>query len=202
MRDPARQVGEYVVLAPVQPDGTFVAEGVLRGNVIVHAVARRLRTEKATGTPVKVDRAVVSGVQLSVSASKRIVHVIVRSTVGIPLTRAAVIVIPGVVPSQSAAALNKVVQDFQQLPAVPIEREHAPKEVLERAKPGDVYVTVPEVPEGTASACAIALPADINDPEVSKKLEANLDKLEVRCLSIGEHDAAVVLEVPPVPRFD
>ncbi|MGE5182193.1 MAG: hypothetical protein ACM31C_09025, partial [Acidobacteriota bacterium] len=202
VRDPTRHVGEYAAIAPVQADGTFVLDGVLRGNLIVHAIARRLRTEKATGTPVKVDRAVVTGVQLSVSRSTRVVHVIVRSTVGIPLNRAAVIMIPGVVPSQSAAALNKVVQEFQQMAAMPIEREHAPKEVLERAKPGDVYVTAPEVPEGTASACAIALPPDINDPEIAKKFQANLDKIEVRCVALGPHDAAVVIEVPPVPRLD
>jgi hypothetical protein len=127
---------------------------------------------------------------------------LVRSTAGLALTRAEVIVMPGIVASTNAAELQQTVQDVQQRTAIQIEREHAPPAVLARAKPGDVYVTVPSVPEGASSACAIGFPTDTTDPDLEQKVAAHLDKLEVRCVPIGEHDDVVVVEVPPWPRFD
>ena len=202
VRDPTVAVGEYTVIAPAHADGSFSLDGVARGDLVVHAVVRRLGRAMLAGTTIHVDGPSLHGVQLAVPKSQRVVHVIARSTVGMALTHAEVIVMPGNVPSSNVAALQHTVQSAQQRSATPIEREHAPKEVLERAKPGDVYVTVPEAPEGVASACAIGMPTDTTDPDLWQKVANHLDKLEVRCVPIGEHDDVVVVEVPPWPRFD
>jgi hypothetical protein len=201
-RDPSYDPGWMTVIAPARADGTFTLDGVPRGAVVVHAVVGRLGTEKLAGTPVTVDRPVVTGVSLAVPTSKRVVHVVVRSTVGIALTRAEVLLIPGQIASTNVAALDKIVQEFQQRSALPIEREHAPARVLEVAKPGDVFVTVPEAPEGVASACAIGMPAESGDPEMQQKVANHLDKIEVHCVPLDEHAEVVLVEVPPWPRFD
>jgi predicted Ser/Thr protein kinase len=201
-RVPDREVFGFAVLAPVQRDGTFAIDGVPRGKLIVHAAVGRLGTSVLSGTPVTVAQDVVSGIALVVPSSHRVVHVLVRSTVGLSLTRAEVIVMPGKIVSTNVVELQKIVQDVQQRTAIQIEREHAPPVVLARAKRGDVYAAVPGVPEGTSSACAIGFPTDVTDPDLDQKIAAHLDKLEVRCVPIGERDEVVVVEVPPFPRFD
>jgi hypothetical protein len=201
-RVPDREVFAYAVLAPIQRDGTFAIDGVPRGKLIVHVAVGRLGTSVLSGTPVTVAQDVVRGIALAVPSSQRAVHVLVRSTAGLALTRAEVIVMPGKIESTNVAALQQTVQEVQQRTAIQIEREHAPPAVLARAKPGDVYVTVPGVPEGTSSACAVGFPTDVTDPDLDQKVAAHLDKLEVRCVPIGEHDDVVIVEVPPWPRFD
>jgi hypothetical protein len=65
-----------------------------------------------------------------------------------------------------------------------------------------MFATMNEVPEGTVSACAIALPSDIADPQLGKKIDANLDKLRIECVPVPDGAEAVVVEVPPFPRLD
>ncbi len=202
VRDPDREVFGLTMIAPVHADGSFAIDGVTRGKLIVHAAVGRLGTSMLSGTPVTVTQDVVRGIALAVPSSHRVVHVLVRSTAGLALTRAEVIVMPGKIASTNVAELQKIVQDVEQRTAAPIEREHAPASVLTLAKPGDVYVSVPGVPEGTSSACAIGFPTDVTDPDLGQKVATHLDKLEVRCVPIGEHDEVVVVEVPPWPRFD
>jgi hypothetical protein len=59
-----------------------------------------------------------------------------------------------------------------------------------------------EVPEGSATACAIGLPADLSDRDLTSKLNANLAKIEVRCKPIPDGSEVVAVEVPPWPRLD
>jgi hypothetical protein len=202
VRDPARITSRLTVIGPVRADGTFVLEGVPRGKMIVHAKVSRADTELLAGTPVTIDGEVVRGIQLAVPTSKRSVNVIVRSTVGVPLTRAEVVLMPGKIASSNVAQLQQLIQNVQQRSATRIEGEHAPGDVLREAKPGDVYATVNDVPEGEASACAIGMPTEVADPDLNRKITAHLDKIEVRCVPLGEHDELVVVEVPPWPRLD
>jgi hypothetical protein len=58
-----------------------------------------------------------------------------------------------------------------------------------------------EVPEGTASACALGLP-DLSDEELERKLLSHLDRLQMICVPIPERAEVVAIEVPPLPRLD
>jgi len=202
IRDPAQTMGELTVIAPVHADGTFAAAGVPRGKLIVHAQLNRVRAALLSGTPVTVTDPVVRGVALAVPTSSRVVHVVVRSTVGIALKRAEVIVMPGDIRSSNVAELQRTIQGFEQRSALRIEGEHAPASVLAVAKPGDVYATVSDAPEGRASACAIGMPSEVTDPDLDQKIPTHLDKIEVRCVPLDERAEVVLVEVPPWPRFD
>jgi predicted Ser/Thr protein kinase len=201
-RDPSKSFGGLHNIAPVKPDGTFALDGVPRGKIMLHAELARANTGMLTGTPVDATAAVVRDVQLTVPTSKRTIYVVVRSTSGMQLTTGVVMVLPGKVTAPTVGALAKMVQDVLQREAVPIEGEHAPQAVLKIAKRGDLYAAVPEAPEQVASACAISLPSDANDAGMDAKIMANLDRIELRCVTIEEKDEVVLVEVPPFPRLD
>jgi hypothetical protein len=65
-----------------------------------------------------------------------------------------------------------------------------------------MFATMHEVPEGAATACAIGLPADLSDRDLDAKFNANLARIEVRCEPIPAGVDAVMVQVPPWPRFD
>jgi predicted Ser/Thr protein kinase len=202
VRDPTQSIGEMIVVAPVHADGTFSVVGVGRGKMIVHAQVNRVRASLLSGTPLTVEAPIVRDVALTAPTSSRVVHVVVRSTVGSALKRAEVIVMPGVIRSSNVAELQRSLRGFQQRSALRIEGEHAPPSVLAVAKPGDVYATVSDAPEGPASACAIGMPSEVTDPDLDQKIPAHLDKIEVRCVPLAENASVVLVEVPPWPRFD
>jgi hypothetical protein len=202
VRDPSMTFAQLAILAPVHRDGSFSIDGVARGKMILHAELRRVGTALLAGKELTITDPVMRDIELAVPGSKRAVNIVVRSTVGIPLTHAVALVMPGKVASTNAADLQKSFQDLQQREATRIEGEHAPKSVLAIAKPGDVYATLHDVPEGTVSACAIGEPIENDDPDLQHKLASHLDKIEVRCVQLGEHDETVLIEVPPWPRFD
>ena len=80
--------------------------------------------------------------------------------------------------------------------------EHAPAPVLAHAKPGDMYATMTDVPDGPVTACAIGLPGDLSDPGLQRRVLPHLDKIDVRCAPVEAPDDVVVVEVPPFPRLD
>ena len=82
-----------------------------------------------------------------------------------------------------------------------LEGEQAPKNVLAKFKPGDMYATVRDVPDGEASVCAIGLP-DKLDEALARQLHTHMDKVEVRCTPVAPDQDVVAVEVPPFPRLD
>ncbi len=192
----------YELLAPVAPDGTFTVDGVPRAQVRVFAVLRNPRTRSYASTTVDVRAPVVRGVAIAVTRSARVVHVIVRSTVGVPVTNAQVFVFPGHRTSMSALSLVRELRTANVRLARQIEGEHGPPAVIGHARAGDMFATMNEVPEGVATACAIGLPADLSERDLDSKINANLAKIEVRCQPIPAGAEAVVVEVPPWPRLD
>jgi hypothetical protein len=195
----------YGVYTGLRPDGSFVLDGVPRGTVLVQTgLLRGATTQVITGIEVAVDRPVIKGITLELRSSKRVVHVIVRSLYGgVGVPAAQVVVLPGRVPSSNMLAIKESLRTAAVRFGTPILGEQAPKPVLEKAKLGDLFATVSEVPEGEASACAIGLPRNL-DPDTGKKLQnpANMARVAVPCVPIGPTDEVVVVEVPPWPRLD
>jgi len=192
----------YQILAPVRPDGSFVIAGVPRTSVRVFASLRHASARSLASTTVDVRTPVVRGVAVTVASSDRVIHVIVRSTVGMPVSNAQVIVVPGLVVSTNVRAMNAALQTGTIRLARQIEREHAPPPVITAAHPGDMFATMTEVPQGVASACAVGLPADLSDAAMQDKVHAMIEKVQVRCVPIQPGADVVIVEVPPWPRFD
>ncbi len=200
--DPSRTDLRASWAAPVRPDGTFTIAGFPRGRIRVFTVVQRGTAQTGIARALTVKAATLQGVALEVPSTKRVIHVLVRSTVGAPVVNAAVVVTSGRVPSMSARQLRKGATGINERPARQIEGEHAPAAVVGAARAGDLFATMSDVPEGVASACAIALPADLADPSLRKKIDTNLDKLILQCVPIAEKADVVVIEVPPFPRLD
>jgi predicted Ser/Thr protein kinase len=191
----------YEIIAPVAPDGSFAVEGVPRAQVRVLAVLRNPRTRSYASATVDVRGPAVRGVAIAVTRAQRVVHVIVRSTVASPVANAEVYVFPGHRASTNALEMLRELRTLNEHLARQIEGEHAPPPVVARARAGDMFATMHEVPEGAATACAVGLPADLSDPELESKINANLAKIEIRCTPIPADAEAVVVEVPPWPRL-
>jgi len=192
----------YELVAPVAPDGTFAVDGVPRARVRVYAVLRNPQTRSLASTTVDVRAPVVRGLAIAVARSQRVVHVIVRSTVEVPVGNAQVLVFPGHRASTNLLELSRDLRTANLRLARQIEGEHAPPAVVGRARAGDMFATMNAVPEGAATACAIGLPADLGDRDLDAKINANLARIEVRCEPIPPDADVAVVEVPPWPRLN
>ncbi len=191
----------YQLVAPVAPDGSFSIEGVPRAQVRVLVMLQNPRTVSYASATVDARAPVVRGVSIAVNRSKRIVHVIVRSTVEAPVGNALVYVFPGRRASTSLLEMVRELRSANERFALQLEGEHAPAPVVGRARVGDMFATMNEVPEGAATACALSLPADLSERDLDSKINANLARLEVRCEPIPAGADTVVVEVPPWPRL-
>src|SRR5215467_3991598 len=100
----------------------------------------------------------------------------------------------------SAMALNQQFANGSSRLARQVEGAHAPEPVVGAARSGDLFATMTEVPDGIASACALALPE--MDEEFLRKLLAHLDKVPTICIPIPPQAQVVTIEVPPLPRID
>jgi hypothetical protein len=190
----------YALIAPVAHDGSFAIEGLPRRKVRVFAVIEGLHTRIMGGTNLVVRGPVIRGVELSLRANARVVHVLVRSTVNATLANAEVVVLPGKVASTNALAMNQQFQGGTIRFARQID-EHAPRQIVGAARPGDLFATMTEVPDGVASACAFGLPG-LWDEELAQKVIKRLERVPVICVPIAADADLVTIEVPPLPRLD
>ena len=192
----------YGISAPVAANGAFSLEGVPRGTLRVMTTVTGLTGTGSAMSMLEVKGPSVQNVQLAAPNAKRTVHVVVRSTVSIPLPNAQVIVRPGVFEARTATGLIERIGSSSERLARPIVGEAAPEAVREIARPDDLYTTMTEVPEGVATACGVGLPADLTDPKLQGQIDHNLDKIELRCVRIEPDAKVVVVQVPPWPRLD
>ena len=190
----------YLLVAPVQRDASFVLDGVPRGRIVVRTQVDRATAAVVRGSVIDV-RAPELRVQLGVGTSARMVHVIVRSAIGLPVPNAQVIVLPGVVASASAAVITKKLESAVVRLARQPEQARPPRAVLAQTKPGDLYAKMTDIPDGTVSACAVALSAGFNEA-TQLKIVSQLDKIEFQCAVVSPDQDVIVLEVQPPPRLE
>ena len=201
--DPDAPDMRYGWASSVSKDGSFEIAGVPRKKVKVFAVVNGLHTTTGGAVGADARTPAVKGLALEVpSGGNRVVHVVVRSTLNVSVGNAAVLVLPGKQGSMTARQLRVRLMGSNEQLARQIEGEKAPAPVVKLAHSGDMFATMSDVPDGVASACALALPADLADPQLGKKIDANLDKLKIECVPIPDGAEAVVIEIPPFPRID
>ncbi len=191
----------YAVIAAVHPDGRFEVEGAPRGKVLISTALRSSLISRTAELSLDVTDPVHRGIVLQVPRAARQISILVRSTLGTPLQNAQVLLIGGSVASMSFL-------QFAVLPtttrisglAQPLTDALRTPAIQAVARSGDLVVRL-GAPEGEATACALALPDDFGDPDLRRKLDANLDKVMLTCVPITA-DEILAIEVPPFPRLD
>jgi hypothetical protein len=194
---------DYGVVAPVAADGTFSLAGVPRGKIKIAAAMESANGPQLSGVSIDVEDPVVRDVEVTLTQGKRSIEVIVRSTVGLPLPNAQVVVVPGAQPSIiKASELNAQTVSASAKLASHLEGTSPPAGIKKLAKTGDLWATVSEIPDGPASVCAVGLPADLSDPSLQARLVTVLDRFEVHCVPVPDTAEPIVVETSPAPRLD
>ncbi|HEU4728965.1 MAG TPA: carboxypeptidase-like regulatory domain-containing protein, partial [Kofleriaceae bacterium] len=202
IKDLARPMSlPYALVAPVAADGSFRLDGVPRHELRVFAAVVGLSDQVMRGTTITVRGAVARGIELSLTRSTRTVQVLVRNSVNSRLANAQVVVLAGRVPSMNLLEMNRQFRGGTMRWARQLEGEHAPPQIVAAARPGDLFATMTQVPDGPASACGLSVP-DLADEDFGRKMYAHLDKIPVTCTPIPEDADVVTLEVQPFPRLD
>ncbi|MGE3765692.1 MAG: protein kinase [Kofleriaceae bacterium] len=196
------RVLRYGTAAPVHADGTYSVDGIPRGEVRIYTQVTGITGSTSSVIEREVTSASVKDLALSAPNANRVVHVIVRSTISMPVPNAQVIIRPGTFSTTNAKGLQERIGATTARLARPIIGEAAPQAVREVARPDDLFATMTEVPDGVATACGVGLPADLAAPDLQSQIDNNLEKIEVRCVPIHPDDTVVTVEVPPWPRFD
>lgn len=192
----------YMLVSPVDAKGGFALDNVPRGEVEITAVGVTATGATTGAVRAVIDRPVVGGVALAIPVSSRKVDVLVRSTVAGGPGNAEILMVAGKLPATlTAAELTRMLGIQAMRFARVIEGEHAPPAVLVLAHPGDLFATLTDVGPGDESACAIALPNDM-DEELQHKTDRSYDKLMFRCVPIPPDAKVVTVEVAPWPRLD
>lgn len=189
----------YALIAPLRADGSFEIAGVPRGHVALHATLMR-QTAGRAHVAVDVREPEVKNVVLTLPADDRKLYVVVRSSVATPVGNAQVFVLPGAQRSTNAREFARVQGSGTRALARAWE-DVRPEALADIARKGDLFAEL-QVPASGGTACAIGLPTELGDRGVIETLQRHSDKVEVRCVPIPSDTTSVVIEVPPLPRFD
>jgi len=192
----------YDLVAPLQLDGSFVLRAP-RDRIELQLV--ETQCSRLPNCTVYARRTLVVGASpvplaLEAKSSHRSIDVIVRSTVGVRVVNASIAIRSGHASSGSLADFARL-QPVEQINLMAHWEDHVRPELAALVKPGDLATTVPDVPEVTASVCAIGLPERVTS-EVLDRLDARDHRIMVSCKPFEPADRFVVIDVPPWPRFD
>src|SRR5262249_52760626 len=114
----------------------------------------------------------IAGLQLTATLSNRVLDVIVRSTVAMPIDGAQVILLSGLGRTRIKSESLKIVGDLAQFRgagvqthfAKPIVGENVPKAASDKIRTGDLVAHVEHARPGELLVCALALSGDLVDP--------------------------------------
>ena len=197
--------GRFNLVAPVAADGSFVLDGspmdALRVSVTVRdGEGRGIRIEYQT---LPASPAPSANLRLALPSSTRILDVIVRSTVAIPVHGARVILLSGKQQIKTAGDLMRL-----QAPAVqgdhakPIGGDSIPEPVRDKIRTGDLVAHIAHAEPGELTVCAIGYPDDFADPAIAKRWQDHVSQIALHCELIGPDATVVIVAVPPPRRFD
>ncbi|MEO8842467.1 MAG: serine/threonine-protein kinase [Kofleriaceae bacterium] len=190
-------------MAPLAPDGTFAIDGVPQGPVKLGiGVEHPDSAVQISYTPVPASKEPVTGLTMSVASSQRTLDVLARSTIVQPLESAQVVVLPGRVQLATVGELLEHEQNMLVRFAHHITGETVPKEAAKQYRSGDLIAHFTDVPEGQLTACAVGLPADLQDEVLSNKIRKHRGELEMRCETVDGDATFVLINTPPTKNLD
>ena len=171
----------YDLVSPVQRDGSFELGGVPRGRVVVRTRLGHATSAVLAGVEVDVRGPDVTGLALALGASSASSRSSCAAWWRQPVPNAQVIVLPGRVPSTNALVINRNIQSAIVRFARQIDGEHAPAPVLAHAKPGDMYATMTDVPDGPVPRARLACPRFVRPrPAAPRAAAPRQDRRAVR----------------------
>jgi tRNA A-37 threonylcarbamoyl transferase component Bud32 len=186
-----------ITIAPVTADGSFSISGMTRGAVFLTVrIEGRDLGERGDYRRLPASPGSVSDVALAIRPARRVLDIVVRSSVATAINSAAAWVMPG-------HWEIKNVGDLLRSPAIAQGELHpqpvgynVPPELAGKVRRDDLLQHVEHVPDGELTVCAGSFPTDL-DPATAQRLRAHITNLVVKCQYPGHDDQLVVLTVPP-----
>ena len=198
----------FYTFAPVKPDGTFTIDGVSTGAVRVSALvfsasgtpdALSFQTRPASSAP-------VTGLELSVVRTSRVLDVILRSEVAGPLSSAETFVLAGKPPARPPKLTGDLLHHhwtaMQRFYAKRPALEELPEAIRSKVLADDLAVHMEHAPEGELLVCGVALGGDLGDPAVRRRNAEHDAERTVGCERVAADATYVIVSVPPQRRFD
>jgi hypothetical protein len=191
-----------ITTAPVAADGSFSISGVTRGAVFLTVtIDGRDLGERGDYRRLPASPGSVGDVALAIRPARRVLDIVVRSSVAAAINAAPAWVMPG-------HWEIKNIGDLLRSPAI-AQGELHPQQVGDSVPPAlagkvrrdDLLQHVEHVPDGELTICACNFPVDL-DPAAERRLMAHVTDLVVRCQYPGPGDQLVVLTVPPQQRIE
>jgi hypothetical protein len=202
-----RQARPVLFMSPLSPDGTFLLQGVPKGDLSVAVtIWGTAFSSQVEFHPIPAGGDVRDRNLRVPAGNGRSFDVIARSAVTTTLDGAQVIVVPGKHRFLSANELYAQHGDpsghFLMSFARPLVGAAIPAAARPLARPGDLFLHVDDVSAGDLTACVVGLNGDLSDTLLWEKIAAHQKELEFKCEVAGPDDQVVVVEAPPQKRID
>ncbi len=197
--------GRFNLVAPVAADGSFVLDGSPMDALRVSVKVRdgEGRGERIEYRTLPASPAPIANLRLALPSSTRILDVIVRSTVAIPVHGARVILLSGKQQIKTAGDLMLLqAPGVQGYYAKPIGSDGVPEPVRDQIRTDDLVAHIAHAGLGELTVCAIGYPDDFGDPAIAKRWQEHVSQIALHCELIGPDATVVIVAVPPPRRFD
>jgi hypothetical protein len=184
----------YTILAPVRPDGSFELVGVPIGKLhIGPVIVRGPSSISESYIEIEVGAAGREDVTLELPHGRPLT-VVVRSELMIPLERAIVLVLAGGRVPATLADLTGTNQLAREV-GIPVTGD-PPADLGKIARRGDAIARFGMVVDSATMICAVGTSWTLRVDE------RNAHEIPVRCKPVPRDVGVLVIEVPPIKRFD
>ncbi len=194
----------FSVGAPVAVDGTFNIDNVPIGRVRLMPTSS-LRGGLGDSILVNLTAAPLRNIELDPNRTTRTVYAVVRGTLMVQPLGGQVIVVDANATFKNALEIRDALSNQASVSiatANPIVGEKIPKALLGKVQPGELVAEIQNVSAGPHRACGLGISGDVSSPEFWEKLQGNLKRIGVTCVDLGANQDTVVIEVPPLPKFE
>jgi predicted Ser/Thr protein kinase len=187
---------------PVADDGSWRVTGVPLGPVRLDLGYGFGKHKRLTATVAATPGAPIT-TELAVSGHA--IDVIVRDQVDVPVTVGSVWVVRGkAVPGKLVSDLERVHADIAKSQALAVPLDVAPAAVHGALRSGDALTHFAAIEPGDVQVCAIGASGDFTDAAVQQRWMTHASEMPLTCVPVhvADADQVVVVEVPPMKRFE
>ena len=194
----------FSVGAPVALDGTFKLDNVPIGRVRLMPTTS-LRSGLGDSIVVNLTAAPLTNIELDLNRTTRTVYAVVRGTLMVQPQGGQVIIVDADASFRNALEIRNALSKQSSISsafASPVVGEKIPKALIGKIQPGELVAEIKNVSAGPHRACGLGISGDVSSPAYWEKLQGNLKNIGVTCVDLGAKQDTVVIEVPPLPKFD